>query len=77
MVGSDQHCFCWAVDLSMSEVIRDREDADVVGCETAYRQDAPRMIRFQVSANGKPEAADGFVLLLASEGKRLLIDRDG
>jgi hypothetical protein len=32
----------------MSEVIRDREDADVVGCETAYRQDAPRMIRFQV-----------------------------
>lgn len=64
-MDSDEHCFCWAGDLSMSEVIRDLGTANV-GCETACRQDALRMIRSQAEQMKHSELADEFVLLLAS-----------
>jgi hypothetical protein len=64
-VDSDEYCFCWAVDFSMSEMIRDLGAANV-GCETAYRQDALRMIRSQTEQIKQSEPADEFVLLLAS-----------
>jgi hypothetical protein len=49
----------------MSEVIRDHGTANV-GCETAYRQDALRIIRSQAEQMKILEPADAIVPLLAS-----------